>query len=276
VGQTGPDRAQLPSWPPLSPAVAAATDTADPPPPANPPPSDPPDSAVPPESAVADGAPGVLPDLPPARAPRSRLRFVAIGVVTVLLVVTAVLLITPAHRPGRTATIAPPAAVPAPAPGGTVGAAQSAPVGGPGASGRPAAAGTTAAPRTQPGGPTPASPGAPSTGSGAPPPAPGAVSATWLVTVHTGPDAGYRTDVVLTNHGDAAVTGWQLVFTLSPGETVAKADGAVYVQAGALVTLTPKDPNQILHPGQKIAVRFEVKGSTAPPSGCTVNGSPCG
>ena len=37
------------------------------------------------------------------------------------------------------------------------------------------------------------------------------------------------------------------------------------VQADTIVTFTPKDANQMLRPGQKIAVHFEVKGSTAPP-----------
>src|SRR5213079_1507475 len=110
VGQTGPDPGELPPWPPLSPAMAAAavaaTGTADPPPAS----ADPPEVPGPDEP---DDQPAALPGGPLARAPRSRLRFAAIAAVTVLLVVSAVLLVTPAHRPGRTATLAPPATVPA-------------------------------------------------------------------------------------------------------------------------------------------------------------------
>jgi len=271
VGQTG---AELPPWPPLSPAVAApavATAHAE-----DPPPADSPEVAAPDEG---DGQPEPLPGVPVVRAPRSRLRFAAVAAVAVLLVVSAVLLITPAHRPGRTATLTPPGTAPVPAPaGGTTGGPQPGTSGAASASGHPTpTAGASAPGATPPAGATPTGPGAPSTGPGAPEPPPAdPVSATWSVTVHNGPDPGYRTDIVLTNQGATAVTGWQLVFALPSGETVTKADGAVYVQAGTLLTLTPKDPGQVLHAGQKITVRFEVKGSTAPPEGCTINGNPCG
>ena len=50
----------------------------------------------------------------------------------------------------------------------------------------------------------------------------------------------------------------------------------VCVQAGGVVTFTPKDPRQALRPAQKVPVKFEVKGDTAAPTGCAINGSPCG
>jgi hypothetical protein len=96
------------------------------------------------------------------------------------------------------------------------------------------------------------------------------------IAVHGGADPGYQAIVVLTNQGGTPVAGWQLAVTLAPGETVAKVDGALFVQDGTSVTFTPKDPRQALRPGQKVPVKFEVKGDTAAPTGCTVNGSPCG
>ena len=267
MGQTEQDRAHPPSWPPLSPAMTAAA----PPVPAVPD-ADPPEVGAP-DERDREPAPEVT---APVRAPRSRLRFAVIGAVTVLLIVVAVLLVTPAHRPGRSATIAPPGTgtVPVPTPGGTDPTASGAP-GSPG--GHPAATGSTVPTATPTTGATATPSGAPPTTPGEPAPPPSdPLTATYAVTVHDGPNEGYRVDVQLTNQGSAAVTGWQLVFTLPPGETVTKADGAVVVQAGPLVTLTPKNPAQALHPGQKVPVRFEVKGSTAPPDGCTVNGQPCG
>jgi hypothetical protein len=102
------------------------------------------------------------------------------------------------------------------------------------------------------------------------------LSATYKVTVHSGPDAGYRTDVVIANGTSHSVAGFELIFTLPPGQTVTKVDGAVYVQAGTLVTIQPKNPAQILHPGQKVSLHFEVRGSVDGPTGCTISGSPCG
>jgi hypothetical protein len=102
------------------------------------------------------------------------------------------------------------------------------------------------------------------------------LTATYKLTIHSGADSGYRADVVVTNSASLPVTGFELIFTLLPGQTVIKVDGAVYVQDGTVVTMQAKNMAQILRPGQKVAVHVEVRGSVDGPTGCTISGSPCG
>jgi hypothetical protein len=244
-------------------------------------PAEPPKRAEPPEPA---GRPE--PAEPGAEASTSRQPWlsnrrlaVLLGVLTVILVVGVVLLLIPMAGPHRSAMLPP---VPTPAgttygaagvPGGT-GAPAPAPVGGPsGAAHAAGATGPTTIPGGVPGGPS-AAPG-PSGATSASPSGP--LRATYTVIPVKGPGpVSYHVTATITNPGAAPVTGWLLVFTLPPGATAEHADGATAAQVGNVVTLSPKDPGRILKPGQNQSVKFDVSGAAAPPTGCTINGSPCG
>ena len=284
MGETGTDGEELPPWPPVSPAV---TDLSEAEPDSEADTGELPLVPAAPESAVATAPPldaTLPPDAtrPPDATPpeRNLTRLAILGGLTVLLIIAAMLIVTPAHRPARSATDPVPAPAPA-APGTTAGGPGSSTAGGgPSGSAGTTTAGARGAGSAGAAGPSASAPsGVPGEPGQSPPPQtppPGALAATMSIVVHAGGDSGYQANVVITNQSDAAVTGWQLVVALAAGETVSKVDGAVFTQDGTAVTFTPKDTRQALHPGQKIPVRFEVKGGTAAPTGCTVNGSPCG
>jgi Cellulose binding domain len=115
----------------------------------------------------------------------------------------------------------------------------------------------TAGPRPTPS-PTPASP---------------AVTVSYFTAQRWG--GGFQGQFVITNHGTSAVTGWQIVITLSGDrvDTVWNADWQYGSGGSVIMTAAPYD--QVIEPGASQSVNFVAQGSTTEPTSCTFDGSAC-
>jgi hypothetical protein len=303
VTETEPGPEDLPEWPPAAADAAPAETSAaemspvesptaelplvEPPGPAEGPgPAGPAETTEPPGPAEAPEPVAVeiplalpVPAGPGARIPRTRLQLGIAAVLTAILPVGVVLIALASRDPAVSATF--------PRPGPVAPATGAAPGTGPGSAATtsdPAAAASSGRPTGSPGaatapagatGAATSTPSAVPTRSASTPPGP--LTVTYTTAIHIGPDApGYHATVTISNKGGGPVTGWRLVFELPAGESVTKVGEAKYQQTGTQLILVPMDPNRVLHPGQTITVKFEVTGSTDPPTSCTINGHPCG
>jgi hypothetical protein len=86
---------------------------------------------------------------------------------------------------------------------------------------------------------------------------------------------GFQGQFVITNHGSSAVTGWQMVITLSGDQvdTVWNADWQYGRGGSVILTAAPYD--QAIEPGASQSVNIVAQGGTAGPTSCTFNGSAC-
>ncbi|TYB39890.1 ATPase [Micromonospora sp. AP08] len=85
---------------------------------------------------------------------------------------------------------------------------------------------------------------------------------------------GYRGQVVLSNPGPAARSGWTVTVTLGDGATVGTVNGAQAKQDGAVVTFT----GAAVPAGGSATIRFDVRDpdlTATGPEGCTVDGAAC-
>ncbi|MEU5529585.1 SRPBCC domain-containing protein [Micromonospora chersina] len=85
---------------------------------------------------------------------------------------------------------------------------------------------------------------------------------------------GYRGQVVLSNPGPAARSGWTVTVTLGDGATVGSVNGAEAKQDGAVVTFT----GAAVPAGGSATIRFDVRDpdlTATGPEGCTVDGAAC-
>ncbi|MFF4890923.1 cellulose binding domain-containing protein [Micromonospora chersina] len=85
---------------------------------------------------------------------------------------------------------------------------------------------------------------------------------------------GYRGQVVLSNSGSAARSGWTVTVTLGDGATVGSVNGAEAKQDGAVVTFT----GAAVPAGGSATIRFDVRDpdlTATGPEGCTVDGAAC-
>ncbi|MFI6329746.1 SRPBCC domain-containing protein [Micromonospora chersina] len=85
---------------------------------------------------------------------------------------------------------------------------------------------------------------------------------------------GYRGQVVLSNPGPAARSGWTVTVTLGDGATVGTVNGAEAKQDGAVVTFT----GAAVPAGGSATIRFDVRDpdvTATRPEGCTVDGAAC-
>jgi hypothetical protein len=109
----------------------------------------------------------------------------------------------------------------------------------------------------------------------APSPAPSssAVTVSYSTPQHWG--SGFQGQFVITNHGSSAVTGWQMVITLSGDQvdTVWNADWQYGHGGSVVMTAAPYDP--VIEPGASQSVNFVAQGSTTGPTSCTFDGSAC-
>jgi hypothetical protein len=87
---------------------------------------------------------------------------------------------------------------------------------------------------------------------------------------------GFQGQFVITNHGSSAVTGWQMVITLSGDrvDTVWNADWQ-YGRGGKVV-LTAAPYDRVIEPGASQSVNVVAQGGTTEPTSCTFDGSACG
>ena len=246
------------------------------------------------DAAVADQRAGATP--PPPRRPttwlrRHRLHLGVAAALTAIVLLAGLRLATAAHPIVGSATL--------PMPGTTQPAASGGPQSSAANGGLPGGADASVGGRTVkttngsagPNGlPTPAgtatnaSPGIPGIPDPSVPPAPSptrpaqpALTASYLTTSRTGPGPiGYHVVVSISNPGNSPLTGWQVVFGLLPGQSVSKVAGVEYHQYDTQVTFTPKGATSTVNPGQTQSFKFDVAGSAEPPTGCTINGWPCG
>ncbi|MEU0153710.1 SRPBCC domain-containing protein [Micromonospora fulviviridis] len=85
---------------------------------------------------------------------------------------------------------------------------------------------------------------------------------------------GYRGQVMLSNPGPAARSGWTVTVTLGDGATVGTVNGAEAKQDGAVVTFT----GAAVPAGGSATIRFDVRDpdvTATEPEGCTVDGAAC-
>ncbi|SFH75455.1 cellulose binding domain-containing protein [Amycolatopsis regifaucium] len=88
-------------------------------------------------------------------------------------------------------------------------------------------------------------------------------------------DSGYGGKYTLTNSGDAPSTQWTVEFDLPAGTTVTSSWSSVLTRSGRHYKVTNADFNATIKPGGTANFGFTTSGLGLP-TGCTVNGSPCG
>ncbi|MEN9938646.1 MAG: endoglucanase precursor (endo,4-beta-glucanase)(cellulase) protein [Chloroflexota bacterium] len=106
------------------------------------------------------------------------------------------------------------------------------------------------------------------------PPATGQLSAQY--TVVNSWDTGYVVDVVVTNGGSSAVSGWKVSWQLAHGETFSGAWNADCRLQSGTVTCASKDYNATLAPGAKTSFGLQAVtsgGKVTRPATLTVNGA---
>ncbi|WP_329179396.1 GH12 family glycosyl hydrolase domain-containing protein [Streptomyces sp. NBC_01477] len=88
---------------------------------------------------------------------------------------------------------------------------------------------------------------------------------------------GFTTNVTVANTGSSAVNGWTLGFTLPAGQTVTSSWNATVAPASGAVTASSLAYNAQIPAGGSQSFGFQgtSAGSSAPPSGFTLNGTPC-
>jgi hypothetical protein len=89
--------------------------------------------------------------------------------------------------------------------------------------------------------------------------------------------SGYKGQVTITNPGSVDVSGWKVIISLPDGTTASNSVGASVTQSGARVTFTPVDDTRTVPAGGQVVFTFEVGGLLAgQPTGCAIDGRPCG
>jgi hypothetical protein len=107
-----------------------------------------------------------------------------------------------------------------------------------------------------------------------PTPASSAVTVSYSIAKRWG--GGFQDQFVITNHGSSAVTGWQIVITLS-GDRVDRVWNADWQYGGGgSVILTAAPDDQVIEPGASQSVNLVAQGGTTEPTSCTFDGSACG
>jgi hypothetical protein len=149
----------------------------------------------------------------------------------------------------------------------------------------PAASATTAATATAPARVPSRTPARQAGIAGSPSPAPGRsatpapLTAGYTTTPYLVGLLGYRTEVTVTNPGEAAREGWTLTVTL-PRSTlrINQVTGATVTQQDAVWTFVPDETTASIAPGAQVGISFEVHGATlidAAPADCRIDGAPC-
>jgi len=88
---------------------------------------------------------------------------------------------------------------------------------------------------------------------------------------------GLTEAITITNTGTAAVSSWQLAFTLPSGQTVTNAWNATITPAGGAVTAANVSYNAAIPVGGNTTFGFQAThtGNAAAPTAFTLNGSAC-
>ncbi len=88
---------------------------------------------------------------------------------------------------------------------------------------------------------------------------------------------GFTGNIVITNTGTTAITGWTLGFRFANGQTITQIWNASSTQSGGAVTVTGLSYNSTLSPGGSVNPGFNGtwNGSNSVPSAFTLNGQTC-
>ena len=91
-------------------------------------------------------------------------------------------------------------------------------------------------------------------------------------------NTGLTDNITITNTGTSAINGWSLRFTLGSGQTITSGWNATYAPTSGQVTATNLTYNAAIPPGGSTTIGFQAShsGNSAPPTGFTLNGTPCG
>ncbi|HEY7430952.1 MAG TPA: cellulose binding domain-containing protein [Streptosporangiaceae bacterium] len=89
---------------------------------------------------------------------------------------------------------------------------------------------------------------------------------------------GYQATYTISNGTSSALSAWSITFTLASGQTMGTFWDATETKSGNPYTFANASYNGSVPAGGTVSFGFNVSysGTFAPPSNCTVNGSPCG
>ncbi|MFI0938658.1 cellulose binding domain-containing protein [Streptomyces sp. NPDC021020] len=88
---------------------------------------------------------------------------------------------------------------------------------------------------------------------------------------------GFQGEIVISNTGAAARSGWSLAFAFTAGQTITQMWGGTAAQSGAAVTVTPADYTRTIPAGGSVTVGFLANqgGSNPAPAAFTLDGGTC-
>jgi hypothetical protein len=86
---------------------------------------------------------------------------------------------------------------------------------------------------------------------------------------------GFQGQVVVSNTGSSAISGWKLGWSWSGSPQITSLWNGVVSQSGSTVSVTNAPYNSTISPGSSVTVGFVANGANATPSGLTLNGASC-
>jgi hypothetical protein len=86
---------------------------------------------------------------------------------------------------------------------------------------------------------------------------------------------GFQGQFVITNHGSSAVTGWQIMITLSGDQVDTVWNAEWQYGRGGSVIMTAASYDHVIEPGASQSVNFVAQGRNTEPTSCTFYGSAC-
>jgi Glycosyl hydrolase family 12/Cellulose binding domain len=86
---------------------------------------------------------------------------------------------------------------------------------------------------------------------------------------------GYQGQVVVANSGTTAISGWKLAWTFPGSQQISSLWNGVVTQSGSSVSVANASYDATISPGSSVTVGFTANGTSAAPSGLTLNGASC-
>jgi hypothetical protein len=86
---------------------------------------------------------------------------------------------------------------------------------------------------------------------------------------------GFQGQVTVSNTGSSAISGWKLGWTWTGSPQITSLWNGVASQSGSSVSVTNASYNATISPGSSVTVGFVANGTSATPSGLTLNGASC-